>query len=100
MSNHHHNGAGITARQTCEYWVNLTECAFANPGEPEPPALICGRPARFHRTFADGTRQWLCLQHRLYLLWVHACVTAEDWIQDHIDPRFCWCGWLRWPWRK
>lgn len=83
---------------TCEYWVNMRECTFRDLSSPEPmpPAIYCGKPAKFSRTFVDGTRQALCLTHRLHHLRIHYCVTAEDWIQDHIKHDFCWCGWFRW----
>lgn len=93
---HQHHSAGIAVTGTCEFWVNVEECVFRNPEEPEPQAIFCAKPARFSRRYADGTTQALCLRHRIHLLRIHISVTIEDWIQANIDPNFCWCGWFRW----
>lgn len=68
----------------CEFWVNLAECL----GDREAEAIYCGKPDRYHRTLADGTKQYLCLRHRAYLLRIGFFITIEDWIQANIHPRF------------
>jgi hypothetical protein len=93
--NNQQNDRGATVTGTYEYWINLEECVFRNADEPMPPVIYCGKPARFSRTLAEGTRQALCLRHRIHLLRVHVLVTIEDWIQDHVKPNFCWCGWFQ-----
>jgi hypothetical protein len=94
--NKQHNVRGATVTGTCEYWINMEECCFHDLASPEsmPQPIYCGKPAKFSRILAEGTRQALCLRHRIHLFRIHISVTAEDWIQDHIYHGFCWCGWF------